>query len=266
LTRWFFDCCCQKAAAIVAAAAAAPIPDVDDDDGESGDDEDNRFYLVGGPQPGDDGADDGSGGDDYHDEFEADEEEPIVAPGRLRDRIRLCRAELIEALGPDAFDEAYHLLKSNSWGDDHLEVGGEAFHELSEILLVRLLMVHCAEIGITVHCSPTLRDNDHHVYHLLGAPLFFVPVALFNLATPNGLCRQDPGAFANGNHALDILYCCLQSTSPSFAVAAFASLVSRYAASAARIAGGFSNCLVHTNNHVKSVNSYHQIASRYIPG
>ena len=88
--------------------------------------------------------DDDDFGDGYGDDFEADEErerESMVAavsappPGRLRDRIKLCRGELIDALGQPTFDLAYRVLKARSW--DEYEVGGESFEELSKILAVR---------------------------------------------------------------------------------------------------------------------------------
>jgi hypothetical protein len=87
-----------------------------------------------------DGEEDGTFGDDELYEEEEPREtrtEAVVGPGRLKERIRLCRQELEEALGPAKFAEAYRIARKRGWDSDYpLEVGGEAVDDLSDVLTV----------------------------------------------------------------------------------------------------------------------------------
>ena len=85
----------------------------------------------------DDDEDTTFGDDEMYEEEEPRETraEAVVGPGRLKERIRLCRQELEEALGVAKFAEAYRIARQRGW-DGEYEVGGEAVDGLSDVLSV----------------------------------------------------------------------------------------------------------------------------------
>ena len=109
-----------------AAVVPAALVDVDDDDGEDAEDDDENGFSAGGGSSGGGGG----GGDDEDFGDEADS-------SRLRDRIRFCRRELVDALGQSAFDLAYEAVKACTWDDDDYEGRDDAYEELSKVLTVR---------------------------------------------------------------------------------------------------------------------------------
>ncbi len=115
----------------------APVPDLDDPESGDDDEDDNRFFLVGAQRGEAAVADDDDFGGGYGDDFEADEDtrDAPLAPGRLRDRIKMCRMELVDSLGPSTFDLAYRALKARSWDADYSD-GVDSFDEIAKILAV----------------------------------------------------------------------------------------------------------------------------------
>lgn len=68
----------------------------------------------------------------------------------------------VQELGPSTFDRAYRMLHAIGWGQDSaVEVGGESYDELSEVLPVRDAMRECdCLVPLALNVCP-LRDCDH---------------------------------------------------------------------------------------------------------